>query len=180
MFLLVNIIFPEDLTQKQREQIQEATEDLFKAPNFSLKSTNDSLYILEEMKGQVVLLNFWATWCGPCRYEIPDFNSLYEYYHEKGLEILGISISDTKEQLLEFLESYDVKYPLLYGNPTEMEKVLMDYGAGFSVPVSFLVNTKGELIRGYPGAILRQYNPSMYSDLIYNIESSLPQPQDVK
>jgi len=171
--LLVTFVFTEDLTQEQLNQIEEATEDIFKAPNFSLKSTSDSLYVLEEMKGQVVLLNFWATWCGPCRLEIPDFNDLYEYYHEKGLEILGISISDSKEQLLQFLQSYNVKYPLLYGNSIEMEKVITDYGAGYSVPVSFLVNTKGELIRGYPGAILRQYNPGMYADLIYNIESSL-------
>ena len=174
LLLLFGLIFSEDLTKEQLEQIKEVTEDLYKAPNFSLKSTNDSLYVLDDMKGKVVLLNFWATWCGPCRLEIPDFNDLYKNYHNKGLEILGISISDTKNQLLQFLESYDVQYPLLYGNSTEMEKVLIDYGAGYSVPVSFLVNAEGELIRGYPGAILRQYNPSMYADLIYNIETSLP------
>ena len=160
--------------QSKEDKIKAILDAKNYAPDFTLKALNDSSYTLSELRGKVVLLNFWATWCGPCRMEIPDFNDLYKVYNEKGLEILGISISDTKNQLLQFLESYDVQYPLLYGNSTEMEKVLIDYGAGYSVPVSFLVNAEGELIRGYPGAILRQYNPSMYADLIYNIETSLP------
>jgi len=176
-FLTFNL-FGDDLSKEQIEKIKEATQDYFKAPNFTLKSTNDSLYVLSDMKGKVVLLNFWATWCGPCRMEIPDLNDLYDVYKNKGLEIFGISISDTKEQLIQFLKSYDVKYPLLYGNTYEMQKVLSDYGAGYSVPVSFLINTEGDLIRGYPGAILKDYNPGMYTDLIYNIESSLPNNSD--
>ena len=175
LVILIFSLFAEDLSKEQIEKIKEATQDYFKAPNFTLKSTNDSLYVLSDMKGKVVLLNFWATWCGPCRMEIPDLNDLYEVYKDKGLEIFGISISDNKQQLVQFLKSYDVKYPLLYGNTYEMQKVLSDYGAGYSVPVSFLINTEGDLIRGYPGAILKDYNPGMYADLIYNIESSLPQ-----
>ena len=132
------------------------------------------------MKGQVVLLNFWATWCGPCRYEIPDFNSLYEYYHEKGLEILGISISDTKEQLGDFLKAYKVNYPVLYGNGTEMQKVLFDYGGVYSVPVSFLIDRENNIKRVYPGAILRKYDPNMYLDLVFNIESSLAKQDSLK
>ena len=173
-YSLTVTLYCTDLTEEQLKRIDDATEDYYKAPNFILKSTNDSIYVLNDMKGKVVLINFWATWCGPCRMEIPDLNDLYEVYNKKGLEIFGISISDTKEQLINFLASYDIKYPLLYGSTYEMQKVLSEYGAGYSVPVSFLVNTKGELIRGYPGAILKQYNPGMYTDLIYNIESSLP------
>ena len=174
VFLFSIQLYGEGLSEEQIARIQDATQDYYKAPNFTLKSTNDSLYVLSDMKGKVVLLNFWATWCGPCRMEIPDLNELYKTYNKKGFEILGISISDTKEQLLQFLSAYDVEYPMLYGNTYEMQKVLSEYGAGYSVPVSFLVNTSGDLIRGYPGAILKEYNPGMYTDLIYNIEASLP------
>ena len=175
IFLLLAFSYGDELTQEQLNKIKDVTEDYNQAPNFTLKSTNDAIYVLSDMKGKVVLLNFWATWCGPCRMEIPDLNDLYKTYNERGLEIFGISITDTKEQLNQFLASYEVDYPLLYGNTYEMQKVLSDYGAGYSVPVSFLINAEGELIRGYPGAILRQYSPGMYADLIYNIESSLPE-----
>ena len=60
------------------------------APDIRLNDSADSLYVLSELKGNVVLINFWATWCGPCRQEIPDFIELYDKYHEQGFEILGI------------------------------------------------------------------------------------------
>jgi len=166
----------DELSQKQLEKIKEITENVNKAPDFSLKSTHnglDSLYVLSQMKNQIVLINFWATWCAPCRLEIPDFNELYTKYNDKGFEILGISISDTKEQLENFLKAYKIDYPILYGNQIEMQKVVMEYGGVYSIPMSYLIGYNNEIIRVYPGAILKQYDPNMYADLIYNIESSI-------
>ncbi len=174
------LLFAEDLSKEQLKKIQEVTEDVNKAPNFSLQSMSDSVYVLENLKGKVVLINFWATWCGPCRMEIPDFNDLYDKYHERGLEILGISISDTKEQLSDFLKAYKVNYPVLYGRGTEMQKVLFDYGGVYSVPVSFLIDRENNIKRVYPGAILRKYDPNMYLDLVFNIESSLAKQDSLK
>ena len=170
----VSTIFSSNLTEEQLDKIKEVTSDINIAKNFTLQSmAHDSSYTLSNMTDKVILINFWATWCGPCRMEIPDFNELYEKYSKKGFEILSISISDTKEQLEKFLKAYKIDYPILYGNQSEMQKIIMDYGGVYSIPTSFLIGKNNEIKRIYPGAILKQYDPNMYSDLIYTIESSL-------
>ena len=174
ILLSLSIIYSSEITDEQLDKIKEVTNDINIAKNFSLKSViKDSTYTLSNMKDKVILINFWATWCGPCRMEIPDFNELYKKYSDKGLEILGISISDTKEQLVNFLKAYTIDYPVLYGSQGDMQKVIIDYGGVYSIPMSFLIGKNNEIKRIYPGAILKQYDPNMYSDLIYTIETSL-------
>ena len=134
---------------------------------------------MDELKGKVVLVNFWAIFCGPCRLEIPDFNELYEKYNKRGFEILGISTTDTKQNLEKFLKAYKMDYPVLFGTPSEIQKVTTAYGGIYSIPQSFLIDKDGQIIRAYPGAILKDYNPNMYADLIFNIEASLSK-TDVK
>ena len=147
--------------------------DKNKAPDFTLSGLNDTTYTLKHLEGKVVLINFWATWCGPCRMEIPEFNELYNKYHDKGFEILGVSISDNKKQLINFTKSFLVEYPLLYGSTREMNKIMKLYGGVYAVPSSFLVNSKGEIVWKYPGAILKEYDPQTFAKLIYEIEKSL-------
>ena len=169
--IIVTLLFSNDLNQEQLNKIKNLTDDIDLAKDFSLNSVReDSLYTLREMKDKVVLINFWATWCGPCRMEIPDFNDLYKKYSSKGLNIFGVSISDTKKQLEKFLKVYEINYPVLYGNQNEMQKIIVDYGGVYSIPTTFLIGKSNEIKRIYPGAILKQYNPNMYSDLVYNIE----------
>ena len=173
LFILATLCYNQELTNDQIDKIKEITENVNKAPNFSLKSVSDSLYVLDEMKGKVVLLNFWAIFCGPCRLEIPDFNDLYDKYNKRGFEILGISTIDTKQNLEKFLKAYKMDYPVLYGTSQEIQNVTSAYGGIYSIPQSFLIDKKGEIIRAYPGAILKDFNPNMYADLIYNIEASI-------
>ena len=78
-----------------------------------------------------------------------------------------------QKQLIDFKKGYNVQYPLLWGAQNILQNILLQYGGVYSVPMSFLINRKGEIIRVYPGAILKQYDQNMYTDLIFNIEKSL-------
>jgi len=169
------LLFGQDtlLTLSQRIAVKKALEDINKAPDFTLTAMNDSNYTLSKLEGKVVLINFWATWCGPCRMEIPEFNELYNNYYEKGLEILGISVSDNKKQLKNFTKSFAVDYPLLYGSAKDMNKVMRDYDGVYAVPSSFLIGKNGNIIWKYPGAVLKNYDPQTFADLVYKIEKAL-------
>ena len=112
------LLFSQDslLNSSKKEAVKKVLQDINKAPDFTLKALNDSSYTLSELEGKVVLINFWATWCGPCRMEIPDLNELYKTYKDLDLEILAISTSDSKKRLKEFINAYNIFYPVLYVN----------------------------------------------------------------
>ena len=150
-------------------------EDIKKVPDFSLNSLKGDVYNVRSLEGKVVLLNFWATWCGPCRMEIPELNEMQEKYGKDNFVILGISTSDTKKTLRDFTNLYKVDYPLLYGAPKEIDRILREYGGIYALPTSILINKKGENIFSYPGAILKAYDryDGVYSTLNKNIEEAL-------
>ncbi len=168
-------LFSQDtlINLSQKEKVKKALQDIDKAPDFTLQSLNDSSYTLSKMMGKVVLINFWATWCGPCRMEIPEFNELQKSYHEQGFDVLGISVSDNKKQLQNFSKSFSVDYPLLYGSAKEMNKIMRDYDGVYAIPSSFLVGKNGNIIWKYPGAILKKYDPQTFASLVYKIEKEL-------
>ena len=145
--------------------------DYIPAPDFTLSLFNsksvlskDTSITLSSLKGNVILLNFWATWCGPCIAEIPEFNDLYNKYKMEGFEILGVSVSDNYRQLEKFTKKIDVQYKLLFGTSDDMSSVMQDYGNVYSVPISFLINRDGLVVRGYPGAILGEYWSSLLTE----------------
>tara|TARA_Y100000590_G_C15386712_1_gene888517 strand:- start:32 stop:613 length:582 start_codon:yes stop_codon:yes gene_type:complete len=174
IFLFSIALSTEEITEDRLKKIESLLSNKKElAPDISLKSYNDSLFVLSEMKGKVVLVNFWATWCGPCRMEIPDFNELYKKYNKYGFDILGISLSDTKEQLINFAKVYEVEYPLLYGTFKEIDSITRSYGGIPAVPWSFLIGVDGDIIKTYPGAIIAQWDPVTYQNLVYTIESQL-------
>lgn len=167
LFIFVVIVFSADKNNGEPEYIP--------APDFNLSLFNDlqrdSNITLSSLKGNVVLLNFWATWCGPCIAEIPEFNDLYNKYNSEGFEILGISISDNYTQLKKFTDKINVEYKLLFSNSDSINNVVQNYGGFYSVPVSYLVNRQGFVVRGYPGAILGDYWSSLLKDDILNFLS---------
>ena len=173
MVISASVMAQDEISSAQREAIKKMTENINTAPDFTLTSLDDSTYTLSNMKDNVVLVNFWATWCGPCRMEIPDFNELYLKHHKEGFEILGVAMDGTKKSLKNFTKSYTMEYPILYGSARDLNKVSMDYGGVMSLPTSVLIGKNNEVIRTYPGAILKSYNPQQYATFVYEIEKAL-------
>jgi len=156
-----------------RELIDEATRDVNKAADFLAHDIGGQEVRLSDYSGRVVLINFWATWCGPCRMEIPELKELRKKYGDMGFEVLGVSISDTQSMLKKFANAYDIKYPLLYCSSNELGKIALNYGGLQGVPQSFLIDSKGEIVLHFPGAILKKYDPQSFNYLEEKIISSL-------
>ena len=156
---LFSTIFSNDTPYTNEDNSFQNEPEYIPIYDFSLKLLNDTSDIevkLSDFKGDVVLLNFWATWCGPCIIEIPEFNSLYKKYKDQGFEILGVSVSDTKQQLEKFQKKFDVDYKILYSSPDVMSEININYGVN-SVPLSYLINRESFVVRGYPSAIIGDY-----------------------
>jgi peroxiredoxin len=120
--------------------------------DFTVKDMNGRDVKLADYKGKVILLNFWATWCGPCKAEIPGFVDLYSAYRDKGFVVLGISTDDTPQQLLTFAQQFRMNYPVLVGNGRD--DILDEaYGPMWGIPVSFLIAKDGSICKRYPGLV---------------------------
>jgi cytochrome c biogenesis protein CcmG, thiol:disulfide interchange protein DsbE len=117
------------------------------APNFTLEDISGKSLSLSDVKGKVVLVDFWATWCGPCRMSIPELVDLQEKYRGKGLVVVGISVDDekvSKGELVAFKEKMRINYPILRAN----DKVYVDYfgrASGFSIPTLFVIDREGKV-----------------------------------
>ncbi len=115
--------------------------------DFVLKDMNNAPLKLADYKGKVVILNFWATWCGPCKEEIPAFVALYDRYKAKGLVIVGVSIDDTPQQLQQFTREWKMQYPI-----AQMQSDIEDaYGPFYGVPTSFLIGRDGTICTRHLG-----------------------------
>ncbi len=116
--------------------------------DFTFKDLDGKDVALSSYKGKVVLLNFWATWCGPCKAEIPGFVELQQQYGDK-LAIVGFSVDDTAEQARAFAGQYKINYPILLG---EGREELQDaYGPIWGIPASFLISKDGLVCRKHLG-----------------------------
>jgi len=120
--------------------------------DFTLKDMNDAEYRLADLKGKVVLVNFWASWCAPCLAEIPEFIKVREEYHDQGFEIVGISTDDTPQQLREFAAKYKTNYPLVQVT-AEVEEA---FGPVFGLPTSILVARDGSVCKRHFGPLSKE------------------------
>jgi len=112
------------------------------APDFVLKDLNGNEITLDDFKGKVLFINFWATWCPPCREEIPGFVSMYEIYNGRGMEILGVSLDQKGVEIVKkFAEMYEINYPMAMGT----NQLIRDYQPGQYIPTTIIIDQEGRI-----------------------------------
>ncbi|MEJ7713798.1 MAG: cytochrome c biogenesis protein/redoxin [Pyrinomonadaceae bacterium] len=117
-------------------------------PEADFQTLEGAPYRLEDLRGRVVLLNFWATWCGPCRGEIPEFNAMQRDLEARGLSIVGVSTQDTAEQVRDFQSDVKQDYKLLLAD----NEVSTKFGNGPGLPVTYVIDRQGRIRQKLLGA----------------------------
>jgi peroxiredoxin len=123
------------------------------APDFALASLDGSKVKLSDYRGKAVLLNFWATWCSPCRVEMPWFEDLQKQYGKDGLVVLGIAMDDSEPaKIAQFASELGVNYPVLMGT----DQVSDDYGSVQYLPTTFYIGRDGLIVDKMTGLLDRK------------------------
>ena len=123
------------------------------APDFTVKDLKGREISLSNYSGKVVFLNFWATWCAPCKAEIPDFIEAYKQYKDKGMEIIGISVDRiSPKSVLKFVEKYKINYPVVMGT----DKIQKDYEPGPYVPTTIIIDQEGKIRHRHIGYMSKE------------------------
>ncbi len=119
------------------------------APEWQLNDLDGKTVKLSDFKGRVVILDFWAFWCPPCRVEIPGFIALQKKYAAQGLTVIGISVETEASDVKPFVMQVGINYPVVLGH----EKTAADYGGVTAVPVTFVLDRKGNIVTSHLGAV---------------------------
>jgi cytochrome c biogenesis protein CcmG/thiol:disulfide interchange protein DsbE len=118
------------------------------APAFTLQDTNGKTVNLSDYKGKVVILDFWATWCPPCRAEIPNFVELQKEYGKQGLAVIGVSLDEGGVPgVAAFAKAQGINYPIVMGN----QDVAAAYGGIEAIPTTFVIDAKGNIVAQHQG-----------------------------
>jgi thiol-disulfide isomerase/thioredoxin len=140
------------------------------APDFELPALDGKNLKLSNLRGKAVLLNFWATWCGPCKVEMPWFVELQKEYGAQGFQIVGVAMDDAStEEIAKFVKEMGVNYPILIGK----ESVGESYGGVGVLPTTFFLNRDGKLIA-------REFGLQSRSVFVDHIRQALNQGQAVQ
>lgn len=147
--LLLSLLFQ----QASAQQSSKNPSDFKDAPNFSLETMDGDTFTLAEQKGKVIVLNIWATWCGPCREEIPDFMEIYKEMKDKGVIIAGVSV-DKKgwSAVRPYAKKMEINYPIMVDDGTVSRK----YGPIRAVPTTFIINKLGKVEYVAPGRLTKE------------------------
>ncbi len=119
------------------------------APEFSLVDLSGNRKNSEDYKGKITIVNFWATWCGYCRKEIPGFNHLKEKYQNQGVQIIGVSLDSSTRIVRAFLEDVPIDYDVLMGD----RKISNDFGGIVGLPTTFIIDREWRVRKVFPGYV---------------------------
>jgi peroxiredoxin len=117
--------------------------------DFTIEDMNGRMVDLSAYKGKVLLVDFWATWCGPCKVEIPGFVELYDKYRAQGFEIVGMLVEDEIARAKPFAEQFKMNYPVLNADPRE--DVQEAFGPLWGLPTAVLVSRDGKMCKRHSG-----------------------------
>lgn len=134
------------------------------APDFELQQLGGGTVKLSDLRGKKVILNLWATWCPPCRAEMPDMQRFHEENKEKGIVILGVNLTDTEtspEAVDAFVKSYGITFPILLDPEREVANV---YKA-ISIPTSYIIDSNGVVQNKYIGPMTEEIMENMLADI---------------
>jgi peroxiredoxin len=126
--------------------ILQPMKDAAPTPDFTLADPDGKKISLKDFRGKTIFLNFWATWCEPCREEMPAIEKLYQEYKNKNFTVLAINVKDRKQEALAFVKELKLTYPIAFDPNAEVASL---YGA-WGLPTTYLIGPKGEgLARGW-------------------------------
>jgi peroxiredoxin len=118
------------------------------APEWQLKDPDGQPVALSDFKGKVVILDFWATWCPPCKAEIPGFVALQKQYAAQGLTVVGVSLDTAGASVVKsFMKNLGMNYPVVIGD----EKIAADYGGVSAIPTTFVIDRNGNIVTSHQG-----------------------------
>ncbi len=137
----------------QQQQVQDAAVAKIQSqlavgsqfPDFNVTDVNGKSLSVADFKGKVVMIDFWATWCGPCRGEIPNVVATYQKYHDKGFDIIGISLDQEQQKLLDFTKQNNMAWPQYFDGLGWGNKLAVKYGIQ-SIPMDYLLDGNGKII----------------------------------
>lgn len=136
-FLLTFIIF--NLAFAASKQTLPTLDKPIPAPDFKLQGEDGKWYQLSEMRGKVVVINFWATWCPPCRYEMPALENLWQKVKNKNIIILGVNVGEDADTIFEFTGTYPVSFPL----PMDTDGKVIEQYPIRGLPTTYVINPEG-------------------------------------
>ncbi len=143
----------QDATSSVGDTVQAASiQERKPAPDFTLKDAEGRDVTLSDYKGKVVLLNFWATWCGPCKIEMPWFVDFQRKYKDRGFSVIAVSLDDEGWEIVRpFTDKFDLNFPVVVGT----DEMADQFGGVAALPTTFIIDKEGQIVNSHMGLVGR-------------------------